>query len=114
MAVLDVPEDILRQAFEMILAQWPAEIRPGAKTFHINGGCNMRGLNEVHGPVEDWANNGEFTGMLDELIGSAEHYFFASVHEALKNLTVLRIRDLDFDAFCSRFDSHPSYRVLRA
>lgn len=113
MAVLAVPEDILRQAFDMIVAQYPAEVWPGTKTFHINGGCNMRGLNEVHGRVEDWANNGKFIGMLDDVIGSAEHYFFACVHDALRNLTVLRIGDLDFEAFCSRFDSHPNYRVLK-
>ena len=49
MNVLDVPESTLREVFDTVLSRWPSEITPGNKTFHINGGCNMRRLNEVHG-----------------------------------------------------------------
>lgn len=113
MAVLEVHEDVLRQAFNMVLAQWPTEIRPGLKTFHINGGTNMRNLNEVHEPVEDWVNSTDLPAKIDDIIGSVEHYVFATIHDALKNLTVLHTKDVDFEAFCSRFDSHPSFRVIR-
>jgi hypothetical protein len=110
--VLDVPDYVLRQAFDLVVAQWPVEIRPGSKSFHINGGCNMRELNEAHDRVEEWVSEASFEGVLDDVIGSAEHYVYATIHNALQNLTVLRTSDLDFDAFASRFDSHPNYRVI--
>ena len=114
MDLVDVPEAALRQAFELVLAQWPPEVVPGAKTFHLGSGCNMRELNNIHAQIEDWATTGDFDGLLDDIIGSVEHYVYTTIHDALRNLTVLRIQDLDFEAFCSRFDSHPNYRVLRA
>ena len=53
MPVLDVPDYVLRQAFDLVVAQWPVEIRPGSKSFHINGGCNMRELAHSDGvPIE--------------------------------------------------------------
>lgn len=112
MLVLDVPRSVLREAFDLVVAQWPDEIFSGAKSFHIGGGCNMRDLNETHGPIEEWAISGEFDGMLDQVIGSAEHYVHSTIHAALQNLTVLRVRDLDFEAFASRFDGHPNFRVV--
>ncbi|MBU0556447.1 MAG: hypothetical protein KKD64_02800 [Alphaproteobacteria bacterium] len=112
MNVLDVPRSTLCEAFNLVIAQWPAEVRPGAKSFHINGGCNMREYNEVRSGIEDWATTSHFTGMLDDIIGSVEHYVSATIHDALKNLTILRPSDLDFEAFASRFDSHPNYRVI--
>ena len=113
MTLTDVPVDKLREAFNLVLAQWPAEITPGEKTFHLGGGCNMRELNRVHQAVEDWAISAELDGLIDEIIGSVEHYVYTTIHAALQNLTLLRVQDIDFDAFCSRFDGHPNFRVIR-
>ncbi|GAA0736140.1 MULTISPECIES: hypothetical protein [Sphingomonas] len=112
MDVLDVPRSTLWEAFNLVIAQWPAEVRPGAKSFHINGGCNMREYNEIHSRIEDWAEKSDFDGILDDIIGSVQHYVSSTIHDALRNLTVLRPSDLDFEAFASRFDSHPNYRVI--
>ncbi|QDH34192.1 hypothetical protein [Porphyrobacter sp. YT40] len=114
MTITDVPLDKLREAFDLVLAQWPAEITPGEKTFHLGGSCNMRELNRVHQAVEDWSISADFDGLLDEIIGPAEHYVHTCIHSALQNLTVLRVQDLDFEAFCSRFDGHPNFRVIRS
>lgn len=104
----------LREAFDLVVAQWPLEVTPGEKTFHLGGGCNMRELNRLHEAVEDWVFAAKFQGVLGEILSSVEHYIFTCIHGALKNLTILRVQDLDFDAFCSRFDGHPNYRVTRA
>ena len=109
----DVPVDKLREAFELVIAQWPPEITPGEKTFHLGGCCNMRELNRVRQAVKDWAISADAEGLLDEILGSVEHYVGTCIHAALQNLTILRVQDLDFDAFCSRFDGHPNYRVIR-
>lgn len=114
MTPTDVPVDKLREAFTLVLAQWPPEIIPGEKTFQLGGGCNMRELNKIHQAVEDWAISADFDELLGEIIGSAEHYVYSCIHSALQNLSVLRVRDFDFDAFCSRFDGHPNFRVIRA
>lgn len=109
--VTSVPISVLREAFDAVLAQWPDVIEPGEKTFHLDGGCNMRALNEVHFPIEDWAVQSDFPAPLDEIIGSVEHYVFQSIHSALRDLTQLKKADLDFSAFTSRFDSHPNFKV---
>lgn len=114
MRVLDVPRSVLREAFDVVVAQWPDEITPGVKSFHIGGGCNMRDLNEAHSRVEEWVSSSHFEGMLDQVIGPAEHYVYAAIHGALQNLTVLKTSDLDFEAFASRFDGHPNYRVVES
>lgn len=74
----------------------------------------MRDLNEVHSRVEEWVSGSNFDGLIGDVIGSVDHYVFATIHDALKNLAILRVGDLDFEAFVSRFDSHPNYRVLRS
>ena len=108
----NVPRSLLRKVYGLVLDRWPDVIEPDEKTFHINGGCNMRGLNEIHFPIEAWATEQEFEPEVDEIISSVEHYVFATLHDALKNLTVVRKSDLDFEAFASRFDSHPNFRVI--
>lgn len=108
----DVPKSQLRKVYDLVLDRWPDAIEPGKKTFHINGGCNMRRLNEIHAPIEKWAIEEDFELQVDQIIGSVEHYVFATFHDALKNLTVVRKSDLDFEAFASRFDSHPNFRVI--
>ncbi|RSV52949.1 hypothetical protein CA233_00835 [Sphingomonas sp. ABOLD] len=72
----------------------------------------MREYNEIHSRIEDWAEKSDFDGILDDIIGSVQHYVSSTIHDALRNLTVLRPSDLDFEAFASRFDSHPNYRVI--
>ncbi|MDR7155179.1 hypothetical protein J2W40_002001 [Sphingobium xenophagum] len=111
MSVTVVPRDLLREAYDLVLAQWPDVIEPGEKTFHLDNGCNMRRLNEVHDPIEDWAVKADFRSEICEIIGSVEHYVFTSIHNALRNLNSLQKRDLDFDAFVSRFDGHPNFKV---
>lgn len=113
MRVVEVPLEVLRAAFDTVVAQWPTEVTPGAKTFHVNGGCNMRELNEVHSRVEEALDALHFDGLVDDVVGSAEHYVYSTIHDALKNLTLLRTSDLDFEAFASRFDSNPNYCVVR-
>jgi hypothetical protein len=110
--VTSVPISVLRDAFDLVLTQWPDVIEPGEKTFHLNGGCNMRALNEVHFPIEDWAIQSDFPAPLDDIIGSVEHYVRQSIHSALRDLTRLKKADLDFLAFTSRFDSHPNFKVV--
>lgn len=114
MAVTDVSLADLQAAFDLVLAQWPAEIVPGAKTFHLGGGCNMRALNEAHVGVERWSTSVELSGITDEIFGSVEHYVFTTIHDALQNLKVLRTTDLDFESFCSRFDGDPNFRIIRS
>ncbi|ATQ43731.1 hypothetical protein [Caulobacter mirabilis] len=114
MPVHQVDRDLLRRAYDLVLAQWPEIIVPGDKTFHIGGGCNMRTLNEVREPIEDWVLGTDFPPELDAIIGSVEHYVSTCIHGALKHLTKLRKSDLDFEAFVSWFDSHPGYRVVDA
>lgn len=107
-----VPVALLREAFSLVLAKWPDVIEPGEKTFHLNGGCNMRGLNEAHFAIKEWAVQSDFPAEIDEIIGSVEHYVHQSIHSALRDLTRLRKIDLDFSAFSSRFDSHPNFKVI--
>ncbi|RYE67528.1 MAG: hypothetical protein EOO81_10360, partial [Oxalobacteraceae bacterium] len=103
---------MLHEAFDIVVALWPDEITPGVKSFHIGGGCNMRDLSEAHSRVEAWMSASHFEGVLDQVIGSAEHCLYTAIHAALQNLTVLKTSDLDFEAFASRFDGHPNYRVV--
>jgi hypothetical protein len=110
--VRNVPRSQLRKAYELVLARWPDRIEAGDKTFHLGSSCNMRGLNETHRPIEAWATASDFEPEVDEIVGSVEHYVFATIHDALKNLTIVRKADLDFEAFASRFDSHPNFRVI--
>lgn len=111
-SVTEVPVSLLRRAYEIVLEQWPTDIRPGTKTFHINGGCNMRALNEAHAPVEDWLCEAEFDASLDEVVSYAELCLFQTIHSALKNLTYLNKADIDYEAFKSRFDSSEVYQVV--
>jgi hypothetical protein len=111
--VTSVPIAVLREAFDLVLAQWPDVIEPGEKTFHLNGGCNMRTLNDVHFPIENGATQSDFPAPIDDIIGSVEHYVYQSIHNALRDLTQLKKADLDFSAFTSRFDSHPNFKVVR-
>lgn len=99
-------------AYELILKQWPDVIEPGDKSFHIDGGCNMRNLNIIHDKIEDWASDTDFAPDLDEIIGSLEWSVFQTVHSALKNLNRLHKSDIDFEAVLSRFDGHPNYKVI--
>lgn len=110
--VLTVPRPLLREAFDRILAEWPEVIVPGEKTFHLGGGCNMRALNETQGAVEDWVGETDFNSDLKPIISSVEFYVFQSIHSALRDLTRLRKEDLDFEAFASRFDGHPDFKVV--
>lgn len=110
--VLEVVRPVLREAYDLVLAQWPEVIVPGDKTFHLNNGCNMRTLNSTHFPIEEWAIQTSFREEIDQIIGSVEFYVFQAIHAALKNLTSLRKADLDFEAFVSRFDGHPNYKVV--
>lgn len=112
MDVLDVSRSLLRDTYEKVLAKWPEVITPGAKTFHLGGGCNMRALNEIHSPIDDWSVSADFEDGVDEIISSVEHYLFVCIHDALRNLTQLRKADVDFEAFASRFDGHPNFRVV--
>lgn len=72
----------------------------------------MRMLNETHGPIEDWSVHGHFEDGVGEIISSVDHYLFVCIHDALRNLAQLRKADIDFEAFASRFDGHPSFRVV--
>ncbi len=110
--VLEVVRPVLREAYDLVLAQWPEIIVAGDKTFHLNDGCNMRTLNDTHFPIEDWATQTAFREEIDQIIGSVEWCVFQAIHGALQNLTSLRKADLDFEAFVSRFDGHPNYRVV--
>ncbi len=112
MTVSDVHRSLLREAYDMVLARWPDVIVPGTKTFHLGGGCNMRALNEIHEPIDDWAASEDFEGGVEEIISTVEHYLAVCIHDALRNLTQLRKADVDFEAFASRFDGHPSFRVV--
>jgi hypothetical protein len=100
----EVQSSLLRQAYDMVLNQWPAEIKPGPKTFHINGGCNMRTLNEAHAVVEDWLSVTHFNASLESIISHVELCLFQTIHSALKNLTVMKKTDIDYEAFKSRFE----------
>ena len=83
MTPTDVPVDKLREAFDLVLAQWTPEITLGEKTFHLGGGCNMRELNRIHQAVEDWAITADVDGLLEEIIGPVEHYVYSTIHAAL-------------------------------
>lgn len=72
----------------------------------------MRALNATHLPIEDWAVQEDFGDGVSEIISSVEHYLSVCIHDALRNLTVLRKADIDFEAFASRFDGHPNFRVV--
>ncbi len=111
MMLTEVDNSQVRAAYELILAEWPDIIEPGEKSFHIDGGCNMRKLNETHDQIENWASETEFAPELDEIIGSLEWSVFQTVHSALQNLSILRKLDIDFEAVLSRFDGHPNYKV---
>jgi hypothetical protein len=111
-SVAVVPRKLLREAFDLVLAQWPNVIEPGEKSFHLGGGCNMRQLNEIHDPIENWVCKTNFSADLDEIIGSVEHYVCVCIHSALRDLISLQKTDLDFEAFVSRFDGHPGFKVI--
>ncbi|BCA60651.1 hypothetical protein [Sphingomonas sp. HMP6] len=112
MSVTEVQRPLLREAYELVIDRWPDIIEPGAKTFHLDNGCNMRRLNEIHYPIERWFVGADFPAEIDAIIGSVEHYVFTGIHGALRNLTALRKADLDFEAFVSRFDGHPNFKVV--
>jgi hypothetical protein len=111
-SVTVVQRKLLREAFDLVLTQWPEVIEPGEKTFHLGGGCNMRQLNEIHDPIESWVCKADFRADLDEIIASVEHYVCVCIHSALRDLISLRKTDLDFEAFASRFDGHPGFKVI--
>ncbi len=111
-AMTQVRITLLREAFDLVLAQWPDVILPGDKSFHLGGGCNMRTLNETHAPIEAWLMASQFKDELDTIMPATEHYLFTSIHSALRDLTKISKVDIDFDAFASRFDSSPHFRVV--
>jgi hypothetical protein len=111
-SVTAVPRSLVREAFDLVLSRWPDVIEPGEKTFHLGGGCNMRRLNEIHDPIDEWSCKSDFDPDIGQVIGSVEHYVFVSIHSALRDLTQLRKSDLDFDSFVSRFDGHPNFKVI--
>ena len=110
--VRSVDRSLLREAYDLVLSQWPAVVLPGEKTYHLNGGCNMRAFNETHFRIEDWATRTNYRPEVDEIIGTVEHYVSQAIHSALRDLTCLRKADLDFEAFVSRFDSHTNFKVV--
>ena len=112
MTVLDVSRSLLREAYDLVLARWPEVILPGVKTFHLGGACNMRGLNETHEPIDAWALQSDVDGPIGGIISAVEHYLYTCIHDALRNMTCLEKADIDFEAFVSRFDGHPGYRVI--
>jgi hypothetical protein len=84
-SVTEVPRSLLREVYDLVLDRWPEVIEPGDKTFHLDNGCNMRRLNEVHFPIEYWFVDTEFPAEIDAIIGSVEHYVFTGIHGALRN-----------------------------
>jgi hypothetical protein len=110
-SVTVVPRKLLQETFDLVLTQWPELIEPGEKTFHLGGGCNMRNLNEIRDPIESWVCKADFRADVDEIIGSVEHYVCVCIQSALRDLISLRKADLDFEAFVSRFDGHPNFKV---
>lgn len=107
-----VSRSLLREAYDLVLAEWPDVIEPGDKTFHLNGGCQMRAFNDTYFPIHEWACHADFSPEIDEIIGSVDFFVHQAMQSALRDLTRLRKADLDFEAFVSRFDSHPNFRVV--
>lgn len=101
-------KDELRKAFDSILARWPDHIPLEGKTYHVNGGVQIRTLNEIHDTVAESLSADPIDGDAAEAI---EWPIFTAVHMASKTLKHIDKEQIDFDSVLSILDDNPSYEV---
>ncbi|CAN5269681.1 hypothetical protein BH11PSE5_BH11PSE5_20140 [soil metagenome] len=108
MSVTQYSKAELRMAFDAVIARWPERIELSDKTFHVNGGVNIRSLNEVHDGVDRSLEESP----LSDVANALEWPIFTAIHMASKTLVYLNRDQIDFDAVLSIFDDHPNYQVI--